>query len=553
MGLGALPSWGQDIVLPARAEVQQMRNGALLVLERILQDSHSKDTDRLSAVHALLKSNDRNVLPLLAEVLLNDPAPFVRRAVAEGLSRFLTGSPTSALQQAALTDPIASIRWAAGVSLVQWNPGAPEMIGKLLRDPSTLAAAAISLQEAAAANLFPRALWPLVLDAMTAAFPARSTYNSVERAAMLKSLAQLRATDAISLLRQTLNAIEEDAFVRGAAAYALGVLVVSEAVPELITALASNQAALQLAAAGALSHMRDERALEPLTETLRGAPSAEVRAAAAMALGPFGQVAVPPLAQALEIDPAPTVRQAALGELTRVGGAEATQAVLSFLDSGYLQTCEPSACSSVALETLVALAKLGQGAMAVQLLESTLAAVRDVLPLFFAFAEQALVNVVIEVGRAAPQVFQMLLHDESPYVQALGLAALANLQGRASRETLLRFLEPDGVVIVRRAALEGLSKWAIRDDLSILIPEIINRDRRSRIAALSALTRLGDARLVQPLNAALASDSVAIRLDAAGAALVWAQRMMLRIEARDCEADVRRSPNQMFYCLEHGS
>lgn len=550
IGLVTLPTHAQDLQWPTNDQVQRLQRVAIDVLGSILRDPQSKDTDRLSGVNALIQSGDQDAVPLLAEVLLSDPAPFVRRAAAEGFSRLPVGEAAPALRQAALTDSIASIRWASGVALVRWRLAESEVIARLLSDPRTLAAAAISLQETASANAFPRALWLFAESAMTMAFPDRVTYNLVERAAMLKALAQMNAQSEIPLLWQTLNASDEDPFVRGAAAFGLGMLAVREAVPDLIAALESDAEALQLAAAGALARLSDERALEPLRAILHDADSPEVRSAAATALSSFGAAVVPTLTQALLSDENPSVRQAALRGLAYIGGSEATQAVLSFLGSGFLLTCEPSVCSGLALETLVALAKLDQGALAVQLLERTLDAVRDVLPLFFAFAEQALVNVVTQVGRVAPQVFDLLLQDESTYVQALGLTALANVQGRASREALLCCLDPDESVIVRRAVLEGLSKWATSDDLAILILEITNRDRRSRVAALSALARVGDARALQPLSDALNSEILVIRLDVAGAALRFSHRMAELNAALNCERRNYSLPDRVLVCLE---
>lgn len=549
--LSAALAWGQDLNLPTLDEAQQLKHDALNVLGSIVNDPQSRDTDRLSAVSALVQSGDRDAVPLLAGALLSDPAPFVRRAAAEGFADLHSAAAVPALRQAALSDPTPSIRWAAGASLVQWSLAERAIIEHLLSDPHTLAAAAISLQEASKAGSFPRALGPLVHTALMGAFPDRKTYNVVERAAMVKTLGRLGVTNAIPLLLQTLNAIAEDPFVRGAAAFALGLIKAAEAVPDLITALHSDQDAIQLSAAGALGLLGDTRAIEPLSQLLRTATSAEVRAVAASALASFGVAVVPLLAQTLQSDPSPAVRQAALQGLARLGGPEATQTVLSFFNSGFLQSCDPSTCSGLALETLVALAQLGQGPLALQLLKATLDALGDALPFLFIFAEGDLVRVISEVGRVEPDVFSLLLINASPFAQALGLEALSNVQGSASRVTLLRFVGPDENGLVRRAALEGLAKWAVPDDVTIFAPELTNRDPRTGEAALAALARVGDARAFAPLHQALSSEAVSIRLDAAGAALAFAKRIVLINEMLNgCGPGVRRSPDQILLCLE---
>ncbi len=551
VALSAASAWGQDLNLPTLDAARQLKHDALSVLGSVLRDPQSKETDRLSAVSGLVRNGDRDATPLLTAALLDDPSPTVRRAAAEGFARLRSAHAVPALRQAALSDPTPSIRWAAGASLVQWSLTEREFIERLLSDPHTLAAAVVSLQDAANAQDFPRALWPLTQAALILAFSDRKTYNVVERAAMLKTLGQLGTTRAIPLLRQTLNAPDEDPFVRGAAAFALGLLGADEALSDLITALQSNQDAIQLSAAGALARLGDGRALEPLSKLLRTAGSAEVRAAAASALGAFGATTIPTLAQALQTDAEPSVRQAAMGSLAQLGGSEATQAVLTFVNSGFLQSCDPSACSGLGLETLVALAQLGQGPLALHLLQLTLDALGDALPFLFIFAEAELVRVVSEVGRTAPYVFGMLLNNASPFAQALGLEALSNVQGSASRATLLRFVGPDKDGLVRRVALEGLSRWSVPDDVTIFAPELTNRDPRTREAALSALARVGDARALAPLQQALGSEAVSIRLDASGAALAFAKRIALINEMlKGCDSGARRSPDQMLFCLE---
>ncbi|MCS6902656.1 MAG: HEAT repeat domain-containing protein [Candidatus Bipolaricaulota bacterium] len=514
--LGALllsvAAMGQEA--PSLDRLVELKREALAVFSQILTEGIA--AERLSAVNSLVRNGDDSVVLLLAERLLNDEASFVRRGAAVGLGRFRSQEAQRALRRAALSDEIASIRWDAALSLKD-----SDVILALLSQRETLAAAALSLQESAAR--LPGAIWPSVEVALLRAFPDGESFNVVERAAMLKALAQLGSLGAVDRLRATLADSQEDPFVRGAAAFALGVLGVRNAVPELISALRTESDSIQVGAATALGYLREPSAVEPLIALLQTGRSPQARVAAAEALGAFGSRAASALAQALLTDPGPTVRQAALRGLAQTRSAEATQAVFAFLQSGYLQGCDPSACGSLALETLRALATLGQAQLALQVAQATLNALREALPFLFVFAELDLVRTLSAVGRVAPELFDALVRDQSPFVRALGVAAYASVYQAEARATLLRYVSDENT-LVRRAALEGLAPWATSDDTELFARFVTNSDPRTRVAALSALARAGDARALVPLRQALNAQSSSVRLDAAGAALAFAIR-----------------------------
>jgi HEAT repeat protein len=88
---------------------------------------------------------------------------------------------------------------------------------------------------------------PLRRSALIGAFSDRETFNLVERAAMLKALAQFGSLAAISLAQRALADSTEDPFVRGSAAFALGALNVRNAIPELLAALSTDLEAIQVA------------------------------------------------------------------------------------------------------------------------------------------------------------------------------------------------------------------------------------------------------------------------------------------------------------------
>lgn len=545
--LSASFALAQPASFPSTDEVQQLKQDALRILGTILHDG--SESDRLGAVNALVRNGDQEVVPLLTQALLNDRAPFVRRAAAEGLAKYRSAEAVSALRQTALDDEIPSIRWASGVALVLWSLDERAIVVRLLQESSTLAAAAVSLQDSFNLQKFPTALWLLAQSAFANAFSDRDTYNVVERAAMLKALAHMNTVSVTPLLRQALNALEEDPFVRGAAAFALGVLDVKEAGPDLIATLDSDLEALQLAAARALGRLGDTRAIAPLTKLLKEARVAEVRAAAATALASFGTATLSSLAQSLQTDASPSVRQAALQSLATLGGPEATRSVLAFISSGYLQNCDPNACSNLALDTLVALAKLGQGALAVLLVSATLNSVRDSLPFLFLFAESNLVRALSEVGRVQPELFNSLLNDSSPFVRALGVSSLSNVQSCLARDTFIHIITPKEDTFVRRAALEGLSPCAVYDDITLFVSYLTDRDRRVRVAGLSALAQHGDTRAVAPLRSAMNVESVATRIDAADASLTYAVRIMKLNALLNCSS-ARRTPDRVLACLE---
>lgn len=500
---------------PSSDELLALKREALTVFAQILTEGSA--AERLSAVNSLVRNGDDSVVPLLAARLLQDEASFVRRAAAVGLGRFRFQEAHRALRQAALTDEIASIRWDAALSLQD-----PDVILALLHERETLAAAALSLQESPAR--LPSAVWAITEVALLEMLSDRERFNVVERAAALKALAQLASLGAIDraweILRDTQ---QEDPFVRGTAAFALGVLRVQNAVPDLIIALSLDAEAIQVGAARALGLLRDPAALNALSELLRTGRAPQARLAAAEALSALGSRALSALAKALLTDPVPAVRQAALRGLAQIQSTEATQAVLAFLQSGYLQSCDPTLCGPLALEVLRALATLGQAQLALQVTQATLSALRDALPLLYVFAEADLVRTLSTVGRVAPELFDIVLRDSSPFVWALGIAAYAVVYNAEARELLIQHISDENA-LVRRAAIEGLAPWATIDDVELLAPFITDRDPRTRAAALSVFARVGDARALKPLRQALSAENPAVRLDAAGAALAFAIR-----------------------------
>lgn len=521
-------AWGQPSTAPSSLdEARSLQLEALNAVGLILLDPARGEADRLRAAGVLAGHGGRVALPLLRAVLLDDPFPSVRRVVAEGLGDFGAPEAQFSLKQAALSGPTASVRWAAGVSLLRVAPEASEVLGVLLGQRDTLAAAALSLQDARAVAAFPDALTEPVVDAFAQAFSDRQAFNNVERAALLKALARLGAQTTVPLLSAAFNDVAEDPFVRGAAAFGLGVLGARQALPGLLSALDNQEEALQVGALGAIVRLNDPRAVPALTALLNSSTaSVAVRAAAAGALGALGDETVPALAAVLDGAPEPDLRQAALEALAAVGGKRAGAAVLTFVSSGFLSQCDPAVCGNLALSALAALVKLGEADVALQLFNAAFDALKPALPFVFAFAEQNLVDVAVALATVAPRVLDVLLGDPNPFVAALGLAALPRVRGQAARSTLLRFVDPDQNRLLRRMAFEGLSPLAVAADTPLFAQALFDRDRRTRAAAFEAIARVGDARAVAPLFTALTSDELSLRLQAVAAAIAYGNRVL---------------------------
>jgi len=525
VALLSVVAWGQP---PNAAEARALQREALNAVGLILLDPTRGEAERLQAASVLVRHGGRVALPLLRTALLDDPFPSVRRVVAEGLG--VLGAPEAqfSLKQAALSGPTASVRWAACASLLRVAPEASEVLAVLLGQRDTLAAAALSLQDARAVAAFPGALTEPVVDAFAQAFSDRQAFNNVERAALLKALARLGAQATVPLLTAAFDDVAEDPFVRGAAAFGLGVLGARQALPALINALDSPDEALQVGALGAIVRLNDPQAVPALTALLNSstAPVA-VRAAAASALGALGDETVPALAAALNGAPSPEVRQAAVEALAAVGGERAGAAVLAFVSSNFLSQCDPAVCGNLALSTLSALAKLGEADVALEVFNAALDALKPALPFVFAFAEQDLVDVVVALTTVVPRALDVLLGDPDPFVVALGLAALPRVRGQAARPMLLRFVDLGQNRLLRRMAFEGLSPLAVAADTPLFAQALFDRDRRTRAAAFEALARAGDARAVAPLFAALSSDDLSLRLQAVAAAIEYGNRVLL--------------------------
>jgi HEAT repeat protein len=528
MVLPALVLWGQAAPLdtyPTVEEVQPLKAQALSIINSIFQNPSHKEADRLSTVNVLDRSEDPDAVPLLIQIMLNDPFASVRRQAARSLGDFHEYQAIPALRDVAMNESLASTRWAAGVSILIMRPIELEFLKSLVSDPKVLAEAALSLQDPSTATQFPKSLWPVLEDDFIQGITNSATYDPIVRSAMMRSLLQFGTTRAIPVILGILNNPKEDSFLRGTAAYVLGQFKADESLSELIGLLESGQQAIQVGVLSALGSLADSSALTPISNLLQSSKSGELRLDAANALATFGPGAIVPLITAMNSDSSPTVRAAAISSLVQIGGDDAESAILAFVKSGYFAQCDPAACSNLALGTLSALAELGEGKLAVQLLQSSIEQLRDFLPLLFAFVEPDLIRVTTKIAGTAPEVLDLLLSDKSPYLQNLGIVAMTAVEGRAAREKILPYISADQNVLVRRAALESLSQIAVSDDVDLFSNWLLDKDRRSSLAAYSALSRVGDARALTPLLNSLFSTRFNTLLQALNAAFAYANRI----------------------------
>ena len=529
--------WGQTSPLedfPTPEEVQPLREGALEVLTAVFDDPERDEGNRLSALFVIEKADNPIVIPLLLDILANDTFAGVRRAAAKELGDLRAVEALPALLQAAENEFLASFRWIATVSYLQLRPFDRDFLEQQLADVDILAEAALSLQDVNIFEDFPSGLVPQVEAAFITALPDTRNYNVIERAAMIQSLAVFNSRDSIDEILSIMNDEGEESFLRGSAAFALGKLEAIQTLPDIITNVETGDPGIQIGAVNAFGILKDPSAFDALVDLVAQLDiSPSVRIGAASSLGAYGEGALDALQVSLNSDPVAEVRATAIKSITAIGGDAAKQVIIDFFGSDYLVTCDPLVCANVALEAMFALAFFGEGELAVQLLQGSLDQLTLFLPFVFAFQEPELVRVTTEIGKVAPEVFDLLLANESPFVQNLGITAFANVFGRNARTLLISYITPEQNRLARRAALEALQLQAFADDIVIFEEWLFDRDRRSRLASFTALSDVGDDRALPVLLDALSSTDFSTSLQASEAAFAFATRIEEIFDALD--------------------
>jgi HEAT repeat protein len=312
----------------------------------------------------------------------------------------------------------------------------------------------------------------------------------------LGNLADARAVEPLSV---ALKDTEHN--VRAAAAYALGQIGDARAVEPLSAALKDGDNGVRCDAAWALGKLADARAVEPLSAALKDTDP-DVRRAAARVLGKLGGArAVEPLSVALkdsdsyvrslaaqalgELADARAVEPlgAALKDTTDFAGAAAAEALGKLKDS---RAVEPLIASlndrgRVCDAAAKALIKIGDPRALVLLDRSSADVAKEPLA---AALKEALQHPRSLPARGVAEAFKAIDCHLDPSLQARLLVA----QG-----------DWDGAVAMAEVAVEPLMDVLSRSRYS-------SDEEPDKLAAISALGRIGDARAVRELEISLDSD-----------------------------------------------
>lgn len=308
---------------------------------------------------------------------------------------------------------------------------------------------------------------------------------------------------------------------RRLAAEALGKIGDARAAEPLMGALKDNEKGVRQAAAEALGKIGDARAVEPLVAALKDSDW-DIRWSAIMALGRLGEArAVEPLAAALKPNNRTDVRLAGAEALGRLGDARAIEPLVAALKD---------ADKDVRQAAAEALVKFGQPAV-----ESLVAAMKDK----DRHASEAATEALVRIGQPAVEpLVAVLKHSKRDGCWAAA-EALGKIGDARAVEPLVDMLkDADGGL--RRQAARVLTSFGVPDDpctrawlavamgqwdkavdmgevaVEPLVAEVHNGWGEQDEAA-RALGKIGDARAVGPLVAALEKPHREVRQAAAEA------------------------------------
>ncbi len=302
------------------------------VYERALQEAQSDDAREEILDEASFRPGAMQPSGVIA--LLASPDADLRAASARALG-FVGGSEAVAALRKALGDPESRVQWRAAEALgrLQARDAAPDL-KRLLAHPSIAGEAARALGRMGARDAQPDLRALLVQE------------NAYVRRSAAFALADLGVDDSLRLVADVLRreefAIQLDAaewleaqgaravptlreclkdrnpVARRLAAEALGKMGAAEAVPDLEALLADPEARVREGAVDALEDLRPEGRSGVLIPLLRD-PAWEVRRSAARALGTMGAKEAAPELRARLDDSAPYVSITAATSLARLG------------------------------------------------------------------------------------------------------------------------------------------------------------------------------------------------------------------------------------------
>ncbi len=285
---------------------------------------------RRFAVEGLGRIGDPASEGTVCDVLLADPALYVRKAAAVAMSTVANsgGRALTALVTCVLSDPTVLsdspdervVRPAGkALGLLKLIAAVEPLFTGLGHDKAAVRKSAVwALGELHAARAFPEAQADVGLDELLAVLERDD--DAAVRAAAAWALAQLRQPSALAVLTRCLG--DGDEHLRDHVALALGELRDDSVVPDLVRALrqeAGRSDAVRARMVWALGKIQDPRAIDALHRVLIADRSSEVRMRCAQALGEIGdQRSGPVLARRLIVETDPPPREAmvyALGEI----------------------------------------------------------------------------------------------------------------------------------------------------------------------------------------------------------------------------------------------
>jgi HEAT repeat protein/beta-lactamase regulating signal transducer with metallopeptidase domain len=372
--------------------------------------------------------------------------------------------------------------------------------------PIALGVALLSLPIAA---MRPADASPTVSDASKPPDTAkRATLSEEQEPATLAVPAQ--DTVSRSAVARSLSAAlrDSDERVRVAAVQAIASREERSVISDLIPLLGDAEVAVRRAAAEALLHMPDPRAIAALVEALRSDADASVRELAAQALGQIDdERAVPGLTAALRAERIPAVRRkivwalaeiesasaaAAFIEALRDDDAEVRQYAIAGVGSLELKSAAPQIIpllrdpnADVRSRAAWALGELKSSAALEELMAATSDANADV--------RQHTISALssLEDQRALP-AFLRALRDANVDVRRQAVSAIADLDDlqRAPRELIDALSDAD--VDVRESAIHALGNIKDASTVAAIIPLARSGQPLAiREASIEALSELG--------------------------------------------------------------
>ncbi|MDY6836292.1 MAG: HEAT repeat domain-containing protein [Chloroflexota bacterium] len=396
---------------------------------------------RRHAVQAIGKVGDPGAIPYIIE-MLKDADPMVRRnaIVALGESGDTAIEPLLEI----LNNQELSVRWDAIEALRKLDhPRTIVLLNEALKNPD------MEIREKAAEALDYLGWEPADGSELAYYLMVRGQWDEIVAV----------GTVAIDPLIETLLS---DHPLRWGAAWALGKIGESRAVPALIQALADRNARVRRNTAKALGSIGDDAAVEPLVKSL-GDEDSRVRKDAADALGEIGQSAVQPLVHTLNTASDQKVRWHALEALRNISDVGVIDVLIQALRDENLVARERAA---------EALERLGWEPI-----------------------EQA---------------------DKAPFLIVRGQwEDLANMGEEALDPTIQSLADRDPSI--RWGAAWTLGEIGDSRAIPFLIAALDNKDNYVRRHVIESLGRIGGAEAAPPLINALEDDDVWVRRDAVNA------------------------------------